>query len=125
MLTGVAMKSGWLLHWNRERLTHWRDTALVAIGAFLIIGMASQFDEWLGSRLLIHLKYSVGLLLIACVFFLLVPNRMVIILGSLALVVVLGAIGAVTNQRLTAVPLMLVCGVFAYLLVRWETRRNR
>jgi hypothetical protein len=119
------MKSSWLLHWNRERLTHWRDTALVGIGAFLIIGMASQFDEWLGTHLLIHLKYSGGLLLIACAFFLLVPNRMMIIVGSLALVVVLGAIGTVTNQSLAVVPLMLVCGVFAYLLVRWETRRNR
>jgi hypothetical protein len=108
------------VHWSREKLPAYRYAALLAVGAFLIIGTASQLGQWLEERTTIHLVYGLGLLVIACSFFLLVPERMMVIIGALFTVVLLGLIGTVANQTLSLVPLILLCGLVAYVLLRWQ-----
>jgi hypothetical protein len=103
-----------------KKLHYYTDVALIGLGALLIVGVASQFDQWLGERELIHLEFCVGLILATCTFFVLVRNRVLVAIGSLGLVVLLGIVGAVVNQSLVALPLTIICALAAYLLIKWK-----
>jgi formate/nitrite transporter FocA (FNT family) len=120
MKPGITTKKDRQLRLDRKNLSYYRDVALIGLGAFLIIGIASQFDQWLKERTLIHLEFSGGLSLVICAFFVLIPNRMLIAIGSLALVVLLGVVSTIVNRTLVALPLTIICALVVCLLIRWK-----
>lgn len=103
----------------------YRDVALIGVGAFLIIGIASQFEQWMKERGLIHLEFSAVLLLIAGLYYSLLRNRTEVAICALGLVALLGVVGTFLNQTLIALPLIVLCGFLAYLLIRRETARSK
>jgi hypothetical protein len=120
MTVSVAQRIRYILRFDKERFLYYRNVALLTLGAFLIVAMASQFDQWLTEHKSIHLEYSIALLLLTCAFFFLVPNRMFIGICALAFVVLLGVVGMIVNLSITPLPLVLVCGVADLVLIKWK-----
>jgi hypothetical protein len=120
MTAGIGGRPSRRAQWIRERLAYYEDVALFGLGACLIIGAASQFEQWLSERRVVHLEFSIGLLLVTFAFFALIPNRTFVVIGALALVVLLGVVGTIVNQTLVLIPLTLGCAVVAYLLIRYK-----
>jgi hypothetical protein len=95
-------------------------SALGFLGAISIVGFIGHLIDWFTHRRIIDLEWAGGFVALAGIILLLAPNRLFLVLASLAGVLAFGVLGAITQRTLLGLWIMVPCAVAAYLLIRWK-----
>jgi hypothetical protein len=104
----------------KKDLAYWRDLTLGALGAISILGCMGHLLDWLKDRNRIDLDVGLGFLVAYGLLALLSPNRFKYVFYSLLAIVAWGILGAISHLTLIGLPIILICALLAYLLLRWK-----
>jgi hypothetical protein len=104
----------------KKDFAYWRDVTLGAFGAVCILGGGVRFFDWLKDRKPIDRDWGLGFLFVYVLLALLSPNRLKYIFYSLLAIIAWGILGAISHLTLIGLPIILICALLAYLLLRWK-----
>lgn len=101
-------------------LAYWRDVVLASLGAVCIIGGGVRFWDWTREHKRIDLDWGIGFVLAYGLVALLAPNRFKYVVSSLIAIIAWGILGAISHLSLLGLPVILLCAVLVYWLLRWK-----
>lgn len=99
---------------------YWRDQALGVLGAVCILGGGVRFWDWIKEHKPIDLHWGLGFVLAYSFMALLTPNRFKYVTYSLIAIIAWGILGAISHLSLLGLPVILLCAVVVYWLLRWK-----
>ena len=103
-----------------DRLRHWRDVALIGLGVLSVGTTIGHVLDWHAGHNPNDIKMAFGFLILLPLVFALSPRRFELLLGILLAIVLLGLVGMVLRQSPAGLPLIIPCGIAAYILLRWK-----
>ena len=101
-------------------LAYWRDLGLGTLGAVCIIGGGVRFWDWIKEHRPIDRDWALGFALAYTLIALLAPRRFRYIFYSLVTIIGWGILGAISHLSLLGLPVILLCAVVVYWLLRWK-----
>src|ERR1700752_802085 len=99
---------------------YWRDQGLGTLGAVSILGGGVRFWDWIQQHKPTDRDWGLGFLLVYVLMALLTPNRFKYVTYSLIAIIAWGILGAISHLSLLGLPVILICAVLVYLLLRWK-----
>jgi len=97
--------------------------AFIGLGALSVVAGTGHILDWHAAHDPRDIKIAAGFLLLLPLLFALSPRRFELLIGILLAIVVLGVVGTILWRSLAGLPLMIPCGILAYVLLRWKGKQ--
>ncbi len=88
-----------------------------------VVEVVGRFLDWRETHNSTDLKVSIGFLLLLPILFLFSPRRFELALGILLSIVFIGSFNALVMRTTAGLPVIILCGLLAYLLLKWGAKR--
>jgi hypothetical protein len=110
---------------GRQNVAYWRDVILIGLGVLSVVASIGRILDWRTSHDPTDFKVAVGFLLLLPILFALSPRRFELLLGILVAIILFGIVGTVLRRSPVGLPLIVPCGLLAYVLLKWKGKQHR
>ena len=108
---------------RRQNLAYGKDVILIGLGVLSIVAGIGHILDWRTAHDPNELKIALGFLVLLPFLFVISSRRFELLIGILLAIVLFGAVGTVLRHSLAGLPLIIPCGVLAYILLRWKGKQ--
>ena len=105
-----------------EKMKSFKETVLGLLLWLSLVAVPANIAYWVKHRQTNALLEAGLFVLIGGVCFLLTSDRLLLLLVTLLALMIFGIFESILHKTLQAVPVILLCGILAYLLVRWKAK---
>ena len=105
-----------------EKIKSFKETVLGLLLWVSLVAVPANIEHWVKHRQTDALLEAGLFVLIGGACFLLTSDRFLLPLTTLLAMMAFATFESILHRTLIAVPIILLCGVLAYLLVRWKAK---
>jgi hypothetical protein len=117
--TGGKLRMSWI---RTEKMKAFKETVLGLLLWLSLVAVPANIAYWVKHRQTDALLEAGLFVLIGGVCFLFTSDRFVLLFATLLALMLFTMFESVLHRTLKAVPVILLCGVLAYLLIRWKAK---